>query len=189
MTSSGHIRLMTLAAALSFIAALGACDSDDDDDTNSQVDGAVGGSSGGNAQTPPTGAAAVDSWLATRSYASWHCEPEPHAARSPSPHGKNRICTNDVLSSNSGGPYAKGAAAVKELFDGSGNLAGHAVALHAGDGNQGGDWYWYEKMGSTVAVDGRGDSGVAKMVCVGCHQGAGSDAAHPGHDFVYTQVR
>jgi len=24
---------------------------------------------------------------------------------------------------------------------------------------------------------------------VGCHQAAGSDAAHSGHDFVYTQVK
>ena len=28
-----------------------------------------------------------------------------------------------------------------------------------------------------------------KDVCVSCHARAGSDEAHSGHDFVYTQVR
>lgn len=32
-------------------------------------------------------------------------------------------------------------------------------------------------------------NGPAEDICVGCHMGAGMDADHPGHDFVYTQVK
>ena len=28
-----------------------------------------------------------------------------------------------------------------------------------------------------------------EVICVSCHKAAGSDAAHSGHDYVYTQVR
>jgi cytochrome c553 len=125
-----------------------------------------------------------------------------HAARSPSPHGMNRICSNDLASGFSGtGERPEGTAAVKELYDSTGTtIVGHSVYLKAAATSAGGaNWYWYEKMpltaggAATVIADGYGDSGTAKSVCVACHAAAGSDAAHtpsPGSsDEVYTQVK
>lgn len=157
--------------------------------------GAAGGGAGGepslepDPQTPPQSAAAVASWIAEGHYQGWHCEPESHEARPPSPHGVNRVCSNDLASAHGSGEYPVGAASVKELFDDEGtNVVGHAVSLHVSAGPSGATWYWYEQLTSGVVADGLGDEGTPRTVCVGCHQGAGSDAAHSGHDLVYTQV-
>lgn len=149
-------------------------------------------------QTPPQGHAAITEWLAAGHYTSWACEPEPHEARSPSPHGYNRICSNDLLSNHTTGEYPVGAAAVKELYtDPAMPIAGYAVELHVTAGTDGGDWYWYEVVpddseaphdANGVVADGLGDSGAAMTICVSCHEAAGSDVDHGGHDFVYTQV-
>ena len=69
------------------------------------------------------------------------------------------------------------------------------------DSADGKNWYWYETVPATsaaphdangVVADGLGDTGPAKSICVGCHAGAGSDAAHTpsagGRDQVYTPV-
>lgn len=152
---------------------------------------------GGNAQTPPRGAADIDAWLAAGSYTSWRCEAEVHAARSPSPHGFNRVCSNDLIASNVSGDAAwpAGAAAVKELHDAEDSTepTGYAVYLKvADDSAEGAGWYWYERIGASVVADGTGDAGSARSICVGCHGGAGSDEAHtpsPGaRDHVYTPV-
>ena len=140
-------------------------------------------------QLPPTSSAnELTAWADAEVYKQWACESAPHDARSPSPHGRNRICSNAKLSAHGAGEYPVGSATVKELFDGSGKLTGRAIAvkLKAGAGEA---WYWYEKLGSSVVVSGLGDSGDAKTVCVGCHAGAGSDAQHSGHDLIYTQVK
>jgi hypothetical protein len=161
------------------------------------ADGATGVTDGqdasvGSPQTPPTGAAAVETWLAAKHYLAWHCEAAPHEGRSPSAHGRNRICTNDLLSAHTTGEYPVGAAAVKELYKSSGDtVAGFAVSLHNKAGAAGGDWYWYERLPgrSSPVADGQGSGGGAKSICVSCHAAAGSDGAHPGHDYVYTQVK
>jgi hypothetical protein len=149
---------------------------------------ADGGASAGTAQVPPiTSGADIESWLAMGFYKSWHCEAASSPGSGLSPHGAHRICSNDVLSSFSGsGEYPVGAANVKELFDAvGGHLVGHAIELHAAAGTNGNDWFWYEKLdGSAPVADATGVS-----LCVGCHAAAGSDAMHPGHDFVYSQVR
>jgi hypothetical protein len=151
----------------------------------------------GTAQTPPTGAASVDAWLAQGLYKAWNCEAQVHAGRSPTPHGFNRICSNDALSQGvtGTGEWAAGAAAVKELYASAagGTPIGYAVYLKQAATSAGGaNWYWYEKTPDGVAADGTGDAGAAKTVCVGCHQGAGSDAAHTptpgGRDQVYTPI-
>jgi hypothetical protein len=157
-------------------------------------DGAAGNprgstpASAGDAQTPAAGAAAMDTWLQAKHHLAWKCEPQAHAARPPSPHGRNRVCSNALMSAHGQGEYPVGAAAVKEIYDGD-VVTGHAVFWHVKAGATGDTWYFYEKLGARVVADGLGDSGVAKSVCVACHQAAGSDPAHPGHDFVYTQVR
>lgn len=162
---------------------------------------ACGGNPAMDPQLPPTtGRADIEAWIAAGHYKAWHCESAAHAARSPSPHGQNRICTNNALSGNTGtGEYAVGAAAVKELFDDTGKtIVGYAVEVHTAAGNTGDTWYWYERVPQSsaaphdsngVVADGSGSSGPALNICVGCHQAAGSDANHPGHHFVYTQVK
>ncbi len=148
--------------------------------------GAVAGATTGDAQTPPTGASALEAWLAQGAYKAWHCEPAPHAARSPSPHGMDRVCSNDLLSAHGNGEFPIGASAVKELYDGAA-VNGYAVYRKVGAG--GGDaWYWYEKIGDRLNADGTGGSGEPKTVCASCHASAGQDG-RPGHDFVFTQVR
>lgn len=157
----------------------------------------------GDAQTPPTiGYEGIEAWLSAGSYKNWHCEPAPHLPRSPSPHkGQNRICSNDLLSGAGPGEYPVGSAAVKELFDDTGaTLNGYAVYLHTKPGTTSNTYYWYERVPLSSAAphdpvtgvvsDGFGGGMAApEVICVSCHKAAGSDAAHSGHDYVYTQVR
>jgi hypothetical protein len=160
----------------------------------------------GTQQTPPTGAANVEAWLTTGAYKQWHSESAIHAARSPSPHGFDRVYSNDLISSNATGTgvWPAGAAAVKELFGSATDTTpiGYAVYLKTqADSAGGANWYWYERvpLGSTaphdsngVVADGLGSGGPALAICVGCHAAAGSNAAHTpspgGRDEVYTPV-
>lgn len=157
-------------------------------------------------QTPPMGRAAVEAWLSRGSYLDWHCESKPHEFRAPSPHGFNRICSNDLLSESVKGDadWPKGSAAVKELYANADDEepVGFAVYLKTSADSAGGaNWYWYERVPldhpaphdkNGVVADGMGDEGPAKSICVGCHVAAGSDAAHTpssgGRDQVYTPV-
>lgn len=155
-----------------------------DKDTGS---GAVPGTGPGDAQTPPTGADALEAWLAQGSYKAWHCEPTAHDPRRPSAHTKNRICSNELLSKHGAGEFPVGAAAVKELTDDSGaKVVGYAVYLHVKPGG-GASYYWYERTSDRLIADGIGESGVPKDTCVSCHEGAGPGLM--GHDFVFTQVK
>ncbi len=110
-----------------------------------------GGGSGGGAvsdpQLPPTSSAAdINAWLAEGHYKSWACESAEHEAVSPSPHGFNRICSNDVLSGHAGtGEYPVGSAAVKELWDAmGGEVIGYATYRHTKAGTTGDTWFWFE---------------------------------------------
>ncbi len=184
--------------AFSFTLSLAACG--DDNNTNLIPDvgdpDPDGPSNLGTPQTPPTGATALDAWIAEGHYKLWNCEAKVHGARSPGPHGFNRICTNDALSNALPGTsdWPVGAAAVKELYASAagGTPTGYAVYLKQGPTAAGAGWYWYEKVDGNVAADGLGDAGVPKSVCVGCHVGAGSDPAHTptagGRDMVYSPI-
>ncbi len=144
----------------------------------------------GTAQLPPTGAeASYDAWLEKGEYKAWKCEPSPHDARSPSPHGKNRICSNAALAAHGAGEFPIGSAGVKELYDAAGTkIVGYATYRKVGTG-KGEAWSWFEKtVTDGLIAKGPGTAGTPKSICVGCHAGTGSDAAHSGHDFVYTQV-
>lgn len=140
-------------------------------------------------QLPPVASESeLTAWVAAEVYTKWACEPALHTARSPSPHGKNRICSNAKLSAHGTGEYPVGAATVKELFDASDKRIGHAVAVKTKAG-AGEAWHWYERLNGSTVVNSAGDTGTAKSVCVGCHAKAGSDSAHSGHDLIYTQVK
>ena len=139
-------------------------------------------------QTPPvTGETSLSDWLTAGHYLNWACESTVHDQRSPSPHGKNRICSNALLSGHgTADEYPVGAAAVKELYNPAGDtVTGYAVSRHTSAGTTGANWYW--AIPGAVSGVGLPGSG-AEMMCVGCHTAAGSDAQHSGHDMVYVQV-
>jgi hypothetical protein len=128
-------------------------------------------------QLPPRGSDDVMTWLEAGHYQSWACEPEAHPPRSPSAHGKNRICSNDLLAQASGTPaYPVGATSVKEIFDDSGRLSLYAVSRRVDDGSDGGSWYWFEGSRDRIVSNGEGDS-----TCTGCHSRA-------PRDFVFTVI-
>ena len=142
------------------------------------------------AQTPAVGEAETAAWLETGSFRNWTCEPEVHRARSPSPHGFNRICSNDVISRNASGSgeWPVGAAAVKQIYDRLTDTtpSGYAVYLKLDPESRGGkNWYWWEKLSGRKTI-----SGVGRSECIGCHGDAGStDMALPGaRDLVFTPV-
>ncbi|MFO0641610.1 MAG: hypothetical protein U0183_20470 [Polyangiaceae bacterium] len=148
----------------------------------------AGPATGGDAETPATGdAATVKAWLESKAYTKWACEPAPHPGRAGTGHSANRICSNGLLSRHGAGEYPVGAASVKELFDGNGTLTGYAMLLKTKPGGVE-SFYWYENIGASVIANGQGDSGSAKSVCTGCHDGAGKNG-QTGHDGVFTQVK
>ena len=181
---------------LGLVCGLAACGSDDD--SSSKVS---------DAQTPPTsGRTDIEKWLSDASYKTWTCEPTIHASRDPSPHGFNRICSNEVIvgAATGTGAWPKGSAAVKELYASATATTpvGYAVYLKTdADSANGANWYWYERVPANsdaphdtngIVADGKGEGGTAKSICVGCHAAAGSDTAHTpspgGRDQVYTPV-
>jgi len=198
-----HVELAARLTGLAVALALPACGDDDERMTPAQ---STENSFAGDAQTPPMGMAKVTAWLQKGEYKNWACESAAHAARSPSPHGFNRICSNDAIAAaaTGTGSWPKGAAAVKELLASATdpNPVGYAVYLKTADDSAGGNnWYWYEIVpldsaaspgANGVVADGMGNAGPAKSICVGCHAAAGSDPAHSpsagGRDQVYTPV-
>ena len=144
------------------------------------------------------GATAVEAWLASGVYKNWHCEMAAHAARSPSPHNVDRICSNDVIANNATGTGAwpEGAAAVKELYASATDTTpgGYAVYLKTEAASAGGaNWYYYGSVSAGgPPVDGMGTDATVMAACTACHLAAGSDAMHTpspgGRDEVYTPV-
>jgi hypothetical protein len=129
------------------------------------------------AQVPPRGFDDVLTWIAAGHYLTWNCEPEPHAPRPNSGHGRNRICSNEALSAaGSDGTFPVGAASVKEVFDSAGGIRLYAVYRKVEDRAGGDSWYWYEGIDGDVIANSEGASN-----CTGCHAGA-------PRDFVFTVV-
>ena len=128
-------------------------------------------------QLPPRGTVDLTTWIDAGHYLSWACEAEPHAGRTPSPHGRNRICSNTALETSTGdSPYPVGAAAVKEIYDSNEAIRLYAVYRKVADGDSGDTWYWFEGTRDDVAANGEGVG-----TCVNCH-------SHAPRDFVFTQV-
>jgi hypothetical protein len=128
-------------------------------------------------QLPPRGTDDLTTWIAAGHYQSWACEAEAHAGRAPSPHGRNRICSNTALETATGdGAYPMGAAGVKEIYDSAGAIELYAVYRKIADGDGGATWYWFEGTRDDVVANGEGDS-----TCTSCH-------SHAPRDFVFTQV-
>jgi hypothetical protein len=188
------------------VLALG-CSSDDDASTTDENALGAANPDGqpGNAQTPPTtNGADVEAWLKKGDYKNWTCETAEHPQIKVSPHGYNRVCSNDLAVGFTGDVDDErpvDTASVKELYDDSSKLVGYAVGVKVKATSHGGDnWYWYERVPldsaaphdkNGVVADGLGSAGAAKSICVGCHTGAGSDAMHDvtgSSDYVYLQA-
>lgn len=199
------MKIWTWIAAL---ALLPGCDSSGDDtgSSSSNTAGETGSDTeptggGDDTQVPPMGHTAIQTWLAAGHYQQWKCQSGPQPPIGISPHGSQRICSNDLMSAHGDGEYPVNAAAVKELLDDAGDIVGYAVSLHVSAGKTGDNWYWYEIVPpdsmaphdetTNVVADGIGTMGSApgQALCVGCHEATGIDAEHPGHDFVYEQVK
>jgi len=189
-------RIGTLLAASIVAGVVAACSGNNT--SPGGMGDAAGALGGGDSQTPPMGASAVTAWLASGVYKSWHCEQTSHAARSPSPHNVDRVCSNDVIANNASGsgPWPEGAAAVKELYASATDTApgGYAVYLktQAASAN-GANFYYYGSLTAGGApVEGMGTDAAVMSQCTSCHLAAGSDAAHTpspgGRDEVYTPV-
>ena len=144
----------------------------------------------GDAQTPPTGATAVQAWLAGGQYLAWHCEPSSRAGRPPTVHGAARVCSNDLIAgAGPSGAFPAGAASVKEIYDTvGGKLIGYAVNRKLQPASAGGTgWYWYENDPFFFA-DGVGGSPGEGGACTGCHGGANAGFAATARDYVFTQI-
>ena len=128
--------------------------------------------------TPPAEGKALFQWLKSGGYKNWIHESSPHKSAGPHPSAVIAYLNESLNESlNSGADkHPAGAAAVKELFNTSGELSGWAVSIKTQeDSDAGKGWYWYEILGteesSRVVADGNG-----VPLCVRCHT--------PGNDFV-----
>ena len=142
---------------------------------------------------PVTGQADIEQWFSEGHYQSWVCEPASHAADSPSPHGRVRLCANPIIHPDSPGEHPLNSAMVIEIRDNSGALVGHGAQVHTSPGTRGLNWYWYMQVpldnmtphdATGLAADGWGYDGPAADVCTACHIMAGT-TGHEGHDFVW----
>lgn len=134
----------------------------------------------GTAQRPPRGKAALEAWLATAQYQSWTCEASISPPRLNGNHGRQRICSNDLLLASDAGPYPVGAASVKELFMPDDSPNGFAVGVKIDVGAGPATWYWYERRGTDPAAAPKAE-GVAVPDCAVCHGLA-------DRDFVYIRA-
>lgn len=133
-------------------------------------------------ELPPAEADGLYAFLKSGEYKSWARESAPHPSRGPHP---VRVIAyfNPTLeaSMKRGGKqeHPRGAAVVKELYDGDGRLSGWAAAIKTDARSAvGKGWYWYEVL--SVAQGERpvaADKGVP--LCYGCHA--------PGRDFILTE--
>jgi hypothetical protein len=160
--------------ALSLLALLGACASPPSaDPALAPVD-----------RVPVDDSQAVSDWVAGRAYLAWDCQMVVHEPPPPSVHGRARVCANGPAAGHTAGEFPVGAAHVKELYAADDTLLGVTLAVHTRPGDRGDAWFWFEQGPTGITADGWFGDAVAP--CISCHEAAGSDADHPGHDFVYT---
>jgi hypothetical protein len=136
----------------------------------------------GTPQRPPQGQLALEAWLQQGHYRGWTCEPTISNRRGNGAHGRHRICSNQVLLDSPAGPYAVGAASVKELYDAADGPNGYAVGLKVAPSPGEESWYWYERTGTSPTSRPVADGVGVKICGKECH------AAAP-RDHVYIEAR
>ncbi len=128
------------------------------------------------AELPPRKQGALLRWLRAGSYQQTYTpEPSAHRSLAPTAHGLtvrswyNRTLVDDLRAGRM--PFRRGAAMVKELHAGDGQVVGWAVMrkLRRRSGRNGAGWFFYERFSTGGQFAGRG-----LRVCTGCH-GAGTD--------------
>jgi hypothetical protein len=125
-------------------------------------------------QRPPRGdQAAMEAWLAAGHYLAWRCEDVISPPRGLGGHGRQKICSNDVLLASTSGTYPVDSASVKLMYGAMDQPNGFSVGLKVTDGPGGFTWYWYERVGASPA--GPAKSGVGIPDCAVCHQQAARD--------------
>lgn len=147
-----------------------ACSSAADSGSNDAIDG-----------IPHGDPAAFNAWLQRREYEAWPKESAPRAF-TPGAGGHSgsvRTYLNPTLDASmraGSAEHPKGAASVKELYDGA-TLTGWAAYVKTEDASASGSgFYWYEAFGTSP--DARSIAGQGSAVCTGCHSS--------GKDFVRT---
>jgi hypothetical protein len=158
-----------LLAGLAGMATIAAC--------SSSPAGSADGATPGSDQLPPMGKAALEPWLAAGRYrtAAWTCEAMISAPRIDpdtsiaGEHGRQRVCSNDILLGSDSGPYPVGAASVKEQFDGTDAPYGFAVGVKVAPGRGVDTWYWYERTGRLASLTPLADGIGARACGSDCH--------------------
>jgi hypothetical protein len=125
-------------------------------------------------ELPPQGQKALEAWLAAGYYKGWHCEQQVSPSRGGA-HGRDRVCTNDILHAAPSTPYPVGSASVVEMFDSADRSNGFAVSSKVAAGTGASTWYWYERAGSSPTSRPVADS-IAYPTCgENCHSQAPMD--------------
>ena len=163
-----YLTAMRPAASLLFLLSLAVCLPACGDD-----DGPAGPSDAGPsfptpAEGPPANPAEFAAWLAGGEYLTWNCEPDPHPARAPSPHGMNRICQNSIADAafETTGAYPPGAAWVKEQYSG-GVIFAIEISRRENNGTGPTAWRFWRGQGPGYAAVTQ--NAVAQPFCAGCH--------------------
>ncbi|MFO0666812.1 MAG: hypothetical protein U0174_22870 [Polyangiaceae bacterium] len=143
------------------------------------------------AETPPTGRAAdIQSWITKGTFEAWACETTVGNPGPGSPHERSRGCENAKMAAQgkSISEYPVGSAAVRELYDSTGEVVtGHVISVHVKAGKSPDTWFWYEEKKGTVTMKSLGTEGEpAHATCNACHVAAGN--GYEGHDFVFRQL-
>lgn len=119
----------------------------------------------------PASPDALFAFLQSRAYTTFAAESEVRPTSAPHM-SLVRTFLNPTLEASlaaGAGSHPVGAAAVKELYDSRGELAGWAamVKIADSDGSDGAAWYWYEVFSPTTGSPTI--EGVGNTVCTGCH--------------------
>lgn len=124
----------------------------------------------------PTSGPEMLAWLQAGNYLDWMRESALHPSRGPHAQQVLTYINDPLLASLEAGnaSHPAGSAAVKELFNRSGDLVGWAAMVKAQEDSDGGNgWYWYEGLSL---------SGFGLSICTNCHGRDGSDVT--SKDFV-----
>jgi Cytochrome P460 len=123
------------------------------------------------ATTVPVKPAELQAWLIAAHYRKWAHESKPHESTGPHEETVKTFISPSLRASlqQRDATHPEGAAAVKELYDGSGQHKGWAVSVKvAADSASGKGWYWYEVF-STAPDAKPAYEGVGKELCRDCH--------------------
>ena len=131
-----------------------------------------GGSSTAVVDGVTTTADGMTTFIKAGSYKSWKAEAKSHDDGND--HGRVRVFFNDKLATSLGAnntTHPKGAMVVKEIFNDTGDLTGHAMMIKLKDGSGASSWAFFEGDAPDYKTP---EYGVGMEECANCHQ-AGKD--------------